>query len=368
MSRSFRMTISKDAGSKIRKSCQLIPDVEWSGVLFFKAFGSFEDNSLHILVIDMLPMDIGTSTYTEFMISPDVPAYMLDHPELMEADVHRGLIHSHNRMETFFSGTDTKTLEEFGVDMPHFVSLIVNNSGNYTAAITRKVTIQSRKYRYLSFAGSNITAESNENNDETIIEYFNLDITIEGSSNYSELENRFLELKNQEKGRTFYQASLNVPFKDSSKKFVFGGTEPVYHDRNLSSEVGKIEPMHEEELIDYDKVVIDPEIINSLVRQLLTASVILPNGSKIDIHKWANSMNSLFKNRFGDLEVFQEFAANYVDFLLSTTIDEDALKELDNDDSSLMAVLAYWLVKALEKLPSNEWIKHYILLLTDYII
>lgn len=41
---------------------------------------------------------------------------------------------------TFFSGTDTNTLQKEGNDTNNFLSLIVNNEGTYTAAITRKVS------------------------------------------------------------------------------------------------------------------------------------------------------------------------------------------------------------------------------------
>ena len=70
-------------------------------------------------------------------MSPDVVSYMANNSELL--DCQMGLIHSHNNMSTFFSGTDIRTLEEEGLDRNHFVSLIVNNQGSYTAAITRKL-------------------------------------------------------------------------------------------------------------------------------------------------------------------------------------------------------------------------------------
>ena len=43
---------------------------------------------------------------------------------------------------TFFSGTDKATLQSEGSDMNHFVSLIVNNAGKYTAGVTRKVKLK----------------------------------------------------------------------------------------------------------------------------------------------------------------------------------------------------------------------------------
>lgn len=43
-------------------------------------------------------------------------------------------------MKAFFSGTDTSTLRDLGKDMNHFVSLIVNNIGQYVAKMTTNVT------------------------------------------------------------------------------------------------------------------------------------------------------------------------------------------------------------------------------------
>lgn len=40
---------------------------------------------------------------------------------------------------TFFSETDTSTLEKEGLDNVHFLSLIVNNAGEYTAKITKQI-------------------------------------------------------------------------------------------------------------------------------------------------------------------------------------------------------------------------------------
>ena len=48
-------------------------------------------------------------------------------------------IKSHHTMKAFFSGTDTNTLNSIGKDMNHFVSLIVNNVGQYVAKMTTKV-------------------------------------------------------------------------------------------------------------------------------------------------------------------------------------------------------------------------------------
>lgn len=133
----YKLIIPAEVERKIRFACQKVWSTEWSGTLFFTHEGSFENNDLIIRCVDIYIMDIGTQAYTEFDMNPDVIAYMCENPELL--DCQMGLIHSHNNMSTFFSKTDTATLKEEGRDRNNFVSLIVNNAGTYTAAITRRV-------------------------------------------------------------------------------------------------------------------------------------------------------------------------------------------------------------------------------------
>lgn len=98
----FNIIIPQEVENKIRFLCKNFWDVEWSGILFYKVEGSFEDGSLSIRCVDLLQMDIGTSTYTEFNLSPDISSHMVSHPELLEEGVYQGLIHSHNNMAKQF--------------------------------------------------------------------------------------------------------------------------------------------------------------------------------------------------------------------------------------------------------------------------
>ena len=84
-------------------------------------------------------------------------------------------------MQTFFSGTDTNTLLEEGSERNHFVSLIVNNRGVYTAGITRKVTSRlTEEITYKSFSDEEITC-SRDFTESQYVEWFNLDIEKEDS-------------------------------------------------------------------------------------------------------------------------------------------------------------------------------------------
>lgn len=96
----YKLVISADVEKKIRHLCNRISQVEWSGTLFYTYSGSYEEGTLEIRCVDIFPMDIGSQAYTEFDMSPDVVAYMADHPELL--DCQMGLIHSHNNMAKQF--------------------------------------------------------------------------------------------------------------------------------------------------------------------------------------------------------------------------------------------------------------------------
>lgn len=86
---------------------------------------------------------------------------------------------------TFFSGTDQSTLQKEGSDRNNFVSLIVNNDGNYTAGITRKVEYTENHLITITgnypFFGSRQTFNVPETNTseekvKTVIEWFELEI------------------------------------------------------------------------------------------------------------------------------------------------------------------------------------------------
>lgn len=100
MSSSFNLFIPKEVEEKIRYMCKEIPNVEWSGVLFYTPEGNFGDEGFNIKCVDFYLMDIGTAGATDFYMSPQVIAYMTENKELL--DCQMGLIHSHNTMAKLF--------------------------------------------------------------------------------------------------------------------------------------------------------------------------------------------------------------------------------------------------------------------------
>lgn len=377
----FKLIIPEEVENKIRFICQQIWEDEWSGTLFYKPEGNFEDGTLTIRCVDIYVMDIGTAAYTEFDMSPDVISYMAENIELL--DCQMGLIHSHNNMSTFFSGTDTGTLKEEGIDRNHFVSLIVNNAGSYTAAITRRVkstkTIMDN-FSYPTFEDEVINSDKTETIEEEELEWYYLNIEFERSGTfYTPFMERLDEIKRlkEEKAR---QARVSAIPKGYSRPY---GLSTIVPQQSVVAPVGPSGIINDDELpFDYEfadnKMSIGPTedlhfnkaTIKSLVLQLITGSIILPNESKIDTHKWVKGMSSLYKKRFGSGEKgmasFRSWADMYIEYICWFTDDEKLINMGYNDDV-LASICAEDIIKELKKLPSNEYIKVFINILEGYI-
>ena len=380
----YKLIIPAEVERKIRFTCQKVWNTEWSGTLFFTYEGSFENNDLVIRCVDIYIMDIGTQAYTEFDMNPDVIAYMTEHSELL--DCQMGLIHSHNNMSTFFSGTDTATLKEEGRDRNNFVSLIVNNAGSYTAAITRRIkskqVMESVSYEFFGDGEKQDTKEYVNDADE--IEWFYLKIEKEGE-NYSfpDMAARLEEIKKakEEKAKKaqapVYQGGYkpviansygtkagpaNLVNKEDSK--------PKAVQPTLFENVDDL-PFNDNYSLPYGQVTFDKATLKSLVLQLITGSIIISNDSKIDISKWAKSMPTLYEKRFGKgeegMENFKMWADTYTEYLTWYVTDEK-LKELGFDETEICAICAHDMIEELTKLPENDYIKGYIDALQKYLV
>lgn len=368
-SNTFRMFIPIKVEQQIRYICNSIYNDEWSGVLFYKTTGNFEDNTLEVHCEDIFLMDVGNKSYTEFEMSPEIVSYMTENLDLLECQI--GLIHSHNTMPTFFSGTDTETLRIEGTNRNHFVSLIVNNEGNYSAAITRKIKSERKiveSYTYNTVDDNLVSGKREKSEEVEYVEYFNLNIDIEGRTiEPTELKGRIAELlkiKNTKNFKSTTQLSMfnnsnviNKPKEDNTKNSLL----PKFIEDELDDEL---------EEIPYGKVKFEKSIIKSLLLQLLTGSIIINNESKININQWVKGMSSLFDKRFGagnfGLKNFRSWASWFVEYLCFYT-EYYKVQELGYTEEESVAICAYDLIKELEKLPKNKYIDIYIELLNNFI-
>lgn len=383
----YKLIIPAEVERKIRFACQKVWSTEWSGTLFFTHEGSFENNDLVIRCVDIYIMDIGTQAYTEFDMNPDVIAYMCENPELL--DYQMGLIHSHNNMSTFFSGTDTATLKEEGRDRNNFVSLIVNNAGTYTAAITRRVKSKQVKesvsYEFFGDGEKHDTKEYVSSADE--IEWFYLKIEKE-VENYSfpDMAARLEEIKQAKAERAEKAKKAQTPVYQGGYKPVIANSygtkagpanlvkkeadKPKVVQLTLFDNADDL-PFEEGYNIPYGQVSFDKVTLKSLVLQLITGSIIISNDSKIDITKWAKSMPTLYEKRFGKGKVgmdnFKIWAETYTEYL-TWYITDEKLEELGFDETEICAICAHDMIEELTKLPENDYIKGYIDALQKYLV
>lgn len=369
------MNIPQSVEKKIRILCREIHNVEWSGILFYKIEGNFEDGSLIINCIDIFQMDEGSAGYTEFDMSADVMSYMIEHPELMSEGVYQGLIHSHNNMSTFFSGTDTGTLLSEGSDVNHFVSLIVNNEGKYTAGITRRLTVKqnvNEEYTYPSWNDTSAVGTRNFTASKTYVQWFNLEINVDKiiKEDESEILNRIKEVRNNKSSRPKYNVnkvgSEDLPPSNPKKHTTFESQSSKVGVPSIKVVTPSLYNDDEEEYeVDYDKYHYSDDTILSVVKQLLTLSLILPNNKAIDVKDWAENMDEIFDARFGDVVEYESVAVNIADYLFNYT-EEEVIYNFCTPREAV-AILAYDVKEALLELPENKYILSLISICNDYI-
>jgi hypothetical protein len=93
------------------------------------------DKEILLLARAIFPRDIGSAGYTEF--SYDMKKIFSMYDAWPDAEqMIRGMIHSHNNMGVFFSGTDNEQLRDGAASHTNFLSLIVNNKMEMVAEIS----------------------------------------------------------------------------------------------------------------------------------------------------------------------------------------------------------------------------------------
>lgn len=312
----YKMVIPAEVEQKFRYLLDKIHNIEWSGILFYTCEGNLTDG-LTITCKDVLPMNIGSSTFTEFEVNDEVLPYMLEN-DLM--DCKQSLVHSHHSMSTFFSGIDMDTLADEGLERNNFVSLIVNNDGNYSAAITWKET-----YSIQGTTSLFGEEETFEREAETVVCYSFLTIEKEDTYN-TPLDNRIKELKERKAENSF---SNFIPKKDdftpvTSSNYLANLQERKELGKALNSEEPTLfdtKPyIKEEPLVSNDldiDVKVPKEVVDSAVAQLITGSLTAKRIPTNDTKKVLKEIDNRFADRFSD---YSELG-NAVDYLVTTVIE-----------------------------------------------
>lgn len=120
---------------QIQYLCKNISKVEWSGALFYTTEGSIQKpETFKITLKTILPLDMGTSAYTEYNLDERFMDFIEE--DFEERSLWKlGHIHSHNTMNVFFSGTDMAELNDNAPAHNFYLSLIVNNYMDFMAKV-----------------------------------------------------------------------------------------------------------------------------------------------------------------------------------------------------------------------------------------
>lgn len=396
-SNTFKLIVTEELERKIRYYLDRFPNTEYSGTLFYKVTGSFKEMNFEITAFDFILQDIGTSTYTEFNMSPDVVAYMVDNPELLGEDVYQGLMHSHHTMGAFFSGTDYATLREEGSDRTHFLSLIIDTKGTYQAAITRIVEEEmtaTGSARFLTFNEQEASQPISYTFKRKRLEYFMLDVERPQLPNpYLELSQRIEEVQKQKaeaarktKSAVTYSGGYNNyggygaygnyrdddpyvwPSERKTPAPVYqatvgrGNVIPANKAAEVVPPVEKEKEVEEEPAsIDYSAYVIPEDVLMKAARELLSGSITETLDGTLE--EISEAMVEKYKTRFPDIALFEAWIASHVEFIVYYTE-----TYLNVDDDTQAALLANALSNELAQLPANEYVLSMIGHLENYII
>ena len=272
-----------------------------------------------------------------------------------------------NKM-TFFSSTDTSTLREEGNDRNHFVSLIVNNAGTYTAAITRKLTekrVINTTFTYRTFDDVEKTGTRTVEVEEEVIAYNMLNIIKEGEvvEPFLEIDERLEAIKKNKAKVVATKAPLSTTFYHGGLPF----TPPIY--QGNSKEVSKVArqgslfdeefmeselPRKVEEIASPSELTIEASVVKSIALQLITGSIAIADTSKIDPVKWAGQMTKLFDKRFeNDMVLFGLWAETMVEFVVTNFVPD----EFASFEDEYISELCQAVYMTLDKLPQNKYIE-----------
>lgn len=179
-----------DVKAKIKLLCSKISTIEWSGILVYDIEGDITNpKECRILLKDIVPMDKGSSSYTTYKLDPKIVMdYYMQNPENMDYSI--GHIHSHHNMAVFFSGTDTDELHENAPNHNLYLSLIVNNKGEYACKLVFLGEVREACISFLDKDGESVSIGGGNSTEKKLVVY---DCNIIEEVLTPELDKTFLE-------------------------------------------------------------------------------------------------------------------------------------------------------------------------------
>ena len=125
-----KLIIPKKIHNKYTYLLNRFKDLEWSGPAWYKVKTDEDGFPTEWRIIHFHPLDLGSHAATEWEakdLAKILKKTYANMPSLKKA--YMGLIHSHNTMGAFLSGTDTDTIQEMAPDEGFYGSLVVASAG-----------------------------------------------------------------------------------------------------------------------------------------------------------------------------------------------------------------------------------------------
>lgn len=172
---------------QVKYLCSRIWEVEWSGILFYSTKGEFGTKDFEVTAEHILLMNKGSQAYTEFQTDESLVQFLMKNPEYF--NMNQGLIHSHNSMGVFFSGTDNEEINENSEFHNYYLSLIVNNKEEMCAKIAFRTKVKEntkKEVKYKDSNGEEKIFHVENNNENEYVYIFDCDIQKEQTINVSE--------------------------------------------------------------------------------------------------------------------------------------------------------------------------------------
>ena len=125
-----KLIIPKKIHNKYTYLLNRFKDLEWSGPAWYKVKTDKDGFPTEWRIVHFHPLDLGSHAATEWE-AKDLAKILKETYALMPSlkKAYMGLIHSHNTMGAFLSGTDTSTIQEMAPDEGFYGSLVVASAG-----------------------------------------------------------------------------------------------------------------------------------------------------------------------------------------------------------------------------------------------
>lgn len=361
------LVVSKDLEYKIRILCDQFPSNEWSGVLFYSYTGNIETNTLSIVAEDFCLMALGSSGFTEFNTDVNIASYIADHPETIE--MCNGLIHSHNSMAAFFSGTDTSTLNKEGKDTNVFLSLIVNNTGQYVAKVAVHVKINNT-VSYIDLDGKTKVKQFDLTDNDDILEY-DCDIKVETvTDNVKQaLLDRIEELKKTEEVKhttySHYNQIKGNPYSrtiwDNTSSY-YGTYKDDFNDNDFVSYADNKPKLNSKEVKNYNKVI--DQAANKIFKALVNCGLNPVDKRDNGQTYLTNIESSILQD---NLDNITDWATSLVSFLIESKTMYITPSDVDPD--VMMGEISSAVIDIFKRYKYNgKLVEAYIEILNDYLI